>query len=66
MLLAKSLNIALSSDYWIVGIFIANTFAIIMATSWEAFSVKTKEMIKMTMFISSILLVILAASEELV
>ncbi|MDA1558670.1 hypothetical protein PDK45_27535 [Bacillus cereus] len=66
MLLAKSLNIALSSDLWIVGIFIANTLAIIMATSWEAFSVNTKEMITMTMFISSILLVILAASEELV
>lgn len=28
VLLAKSLNIALSSSYWIIGVFIANTFSI--------------------------------------
>ena len=66
VLLAKSTNIALSSSYWIIGVFIANTLSIAMTTSWESLSKDNKEMIGLTMFTIFILLITFAASEELV
>lgn len=64
--LAKSINIALSSEYWIFGILIANLISIAMTKSWESFSKDTKEMIVITMFTIPTLLIIFAASEGLV
>lgn len=66
VLLAKSINIALSSSYWIIGVFIANTLSIAMTTSWESLSKDNKEMIGMTMLTIFTLLITFAASEELV
>ena len=66
ILLAKKINIALSSNYWFIGIIIANSLSIAMGTSWESVSGQTKEMIGMTMLISFIMLITFAASEELV
>lgn len=64
--LAKSINIALSSEYWIFGIIIANLLSIAMKKSWESFSKNIKEMIVTTMFTITTLLITLAASEGLV
>ncbi len=66
VLLAKSMNIALSSSYWIIGVFIANTLSIAMVTLWESLSKEDKEMIGMTMLTIFTLLITFAASEELV
>lgn len=66
VLLAKSINIALSSSYWIIGLFIANTVPIAMTTSWESLSKEEKEMIGMTMLTIFTLLITFAAFEELV
>lgn len=60
-----SLNIALSSRYWFIGILIANTLSIVMSNLWASIPGETKEMIGMTMFILAVLLTV-AASEELV
>lgn len=64
--LAKSINIALSSEYWIIGIVIANLSSIAMTKLWESFSEDTKEMIVITMFTIITLLITFAASEGLV
>lgn len=64
--LAKSINIALSSGYWIIGVFIANTLSIAMTTSWESLSRDNKEMIGMKMLTIFTLLITFAASEALV
>ena len=64
--LAKSINIALSSEYWIIGIFIAHLLSIAMTKLWESFSKDTKEMIVITMFTFITPLITFAASEGLV
>jgi len=64
--LTKSINIALSSEYWIFGIIIANLISIAMTKSWESLSESIKEMIVMTRFTINTLLLTFAASEGLV
>lgn len=66
VLLAESINIALSSSYWILGVVIANILSIAMVTLWESLSKNIKEKIRMTMSKIFTLLITFAASEELV
>lgn len=64
-LLAEKINIALSSKYWIIGIFIANSLSIAMSNTWESLTKEIRELIVMVMF-TTITLLVYVASEELV
>jgi len=64
--LAKKVNIALSSDYWVFGIVINIILTIALQCFWESLPIKNKEMVVITMLTIIALLAVFAASEGLV
>lgn len=66
MPLAKAVNIALSSDYWIFGVVVTIILTIASQSLWESLPMEIKEMFIMTMLSITSLLVAFADSEGLV